>query len=64
MKKYFDQIYNEGLANTFFLPIVNFYKKIFKNKKALGFAVAITKALYTILILLAVVAILYWKWPL
>lgn len=49
MKEYIRQFYNEGLATTFYLKPMNFFKKHIKNKTIVKILGIIIKLLYTVL---------------
>ena len=51
MKEYLRQFYNEGLATTFYIKPINFFKKKIKNKEIVKLLSLIIKIVYTILAL-------------
>lgn len=61
MKEYFKQIYNEGLATTFYMKPVNYLNKKIKNKKIVKALSMIIKIIYTLLALSFAGYILYRK---
>lgn len=64
MKDYIYQFYNEGLATTFYLKPINFFKKKIKNKSVLKFITFLVKVLYTVLILVFAWYVFLSKYPL
>ena len=63
MKKYLDQIYNEGFATIFYLKPLNYLKKRIKNEKSYLILSTIIKIIYTILVLTFAIYILIKKLP-
>ena len=61
MKEYIKQIYNEGLATTFYIKPVNYLKKVIKNKKILDVMIVIFKIIYSIIVFIFAIMILYYK---
>ena len=61
MKEYIKQIYNEGLATTFYQKPLNFLKKRVKSKKILQILSTILKIIYTLIIILFAAFVLYRK---
>lgn len=61
MKSYIEQIYSEGFATTFYLKPVNYLKKKIKNKKIANILMTIIKVIYTLLVLLFAIYVLYKK---
>lgn len=63
MKEYIKQIYSEGLADTFYLPVEKFFTKHIKNKKVSTIFKTSYKVLYTIVILLVFIYIIIYQFP-
>ena len=61
MKEYIKQIYTEGLATTFYIKPINYLKKNIKNKKMFNVLVYLIKLIYTVLMILLALYILYKK---
>ena len=61
MKEYIKQIYNEGLATTFYIKPVNYLKKVIKNKKILDVMIVIFKIIYSLIVFIFAIMILYYK---
>lgn len=64
VKKYLDQIYNEGLATTFYLKPVKFISKYIKNKLLLKIFKIMIGFLYTIFVLMLAWFIFWDRYPL
>ncbi len=64
MKDYIDQFYNEGLATTFHLKPISWFKKKVKNKKLLKFIALVIKIVYTVLALIFAWYMFCEKYPL
>ncbi len=63
MKKYLEQIYNEGLATIFYLKPLNYLKKKIKNERSYLILSITLKIIYTILVLAFAIYMLIKKLP-
>ena len=52
MKDYIKQFYNEGLATTFYLKPVNFFRKYIKNEFVLKVIIFLITVVYTLFVLI------------
>lgn len=64
MKDYIDQIYNEGLATTFYLKPIRFIEKKIRNKRIVNFVKRLVKIVYTVLVLIFAWFVFWRKYPL
>ena len=61
MKSMLYQFYNEGFATTFVLKPINFIKKSIKNQNLVNTFSFIIKFIYTILMILVLIFVIYLK---
>ena len=64
MKSYIEQIYNEGLATTFYLKPVKFIRKYIKNDNLFKIIKILIAVLYTVFALIFAWLMFWEKYPL
>lgn len=64
MKPYIDQIYNEGLGQSVYLPLKKLIDEKIKKKKANILITKSIKIIYLIFVLIVCIAFIYFNIPL
>ena len=64
MKEYIEQFYNEGFATMFYLKPIKWIDNNIKNNRFSKLLKIIVLIVYTVVVLLFAVVVLYLKWPL